>query len=127
MSRWMLALAGGCVLCGCSVSSVQPPVVLDVAYDLHCGHGPGVVLAEQGQQLLVALGSRPNPGHQLLINASMNSDGEVSVHYSEQLPQPGMMQAQVMTSPCGRVALPAQWTSMTVVDDVSGANWQFFH
>ncbi|MDO6682791.1 protease complex subunit PrcB family protein [Oceanobacter sp. 5_MG-2023] len=94
---------------------------------LHCGMDAGVTLKEDGSQVVIALGPRPTPGYQVVLEQSEMRDSMVSVTFHEQLPQQGSIAAQVMTSPCIMLALPETWQSLRVSSSDSGAVWQFFN
>jgi hypothetical protein len=96
-------------------------------HSLHCGMPAGVTLKDDGSQVVIALGQRPTPGYQVMLDQSEMMDGVVLIRFHEQQPQQGMAVAQVMTSPCMVLTLPEEWQSMRVSSSDSGGVWQFFN
>tara|TARA_R110000868_G_scaffold229044_1_gene481946 strand:+ start:14765 stop:15274 length:510 start_codon:yes stop_codon:yes gene_type:complete len=96
-------------------------------HNLHCGTLAGVTLKDDGSQVVIALGQRPTPGYQVMLDQSEMLDGVALIRFHEQQPQQGMAVAQVMTSPCMVLTLPEEWQSMRISSSDSGGVWQFYN
>ena len=133
----LLLVLTGCAASG-NATLPQSPQVRQVTQSAHCGlTGPGVAYVNsaenldtflgvrgqnmstdvirqvdlaQEQLIFVTLGQKPTAGYSLGLAEVGQEHGTLNLHMDVKTPAPGMMVAQVMTSPC-------------VVLAVAGGDW----
>ncbi len=88
----------------------------------HCADPVGVTVKQRA--LTIALGERPTAGYGIDVVAQEGQGDSLALTYRERRPQPGMMHAQVMTSPCLQIMLPSGWQQVTVTNADNGRQWQ---
>ncbi|WP_419811360.1 protease complex subunit PrcB family protein [Bacterioplanoides sp.] len=108
------------VLASCTTSTVllQPSEPKP-----NCTAHEGVALINR-DGVRLSLGQRPSAGYGI-DHRMTERDGMVSIHYRETRPAEGYLTAQVITTPCVYVALPANWQTARVVNKDSGQTWEF--
>lgn len=111
---------------GCSAMSDRPDsgedakaTAVDISLPLkqsqRCSGAAAVQLDTQANTLIIRLGPRPTPGYGVeVVRQQQMEEGRIELVFQESKPKPGMMMAQVMTSPCLTVSLPVSWSSLTV-------------
>lgn len=138
-----LALLAGCASSHVTEDKRDAPLARQVTQSAHCGlTGPGlayVQTAERLQQMLdlptqnmavqqlrqvdlakehllfVTLGERPTSGYSLSLSSVQSTTSTLQLAVAMRSPAPGTMTAQVITSPCVVVAVPARdWSEIRV-------------
>ncbi|MCD8521218.1 MAG: protease complex subunit PrcB family protein [Saccharospirillaceae bacterium] len=99
------------------------PLSLPLSTMDQCAAEPGVSL--RFNALTIALGERPHTGYGIDLVGQQQDDGDYQLIFRERYPAPDRQYAQVMTSPCLQVILPAGWQHLTVTDQLSGQEWTF--
>ena len=145
-----LLLAAGTFVAGCQSAIGEGDDVLDQVQhfgaDSQCGFSsPGLQFVESadamppmrgdarqqaveflenegGVVLLVALGERPTPGYGAQPESTdLTAEDELILTLASFTPDPGRMQAQVITTPCVVYGLPQTgWSKVTVALDADG-------
>ena len=118
--RLLLAVLPVTLLSACTTVM---PTNLPLSTMDQCAAEEGVSL--RFNALTIALGERPHSGYGIDLVGQQQRDGEYQLMFRERYPQPGMNYAQVITSPCLQVILPAGWHHLTVTDQLSGREWTF--
>jgi len=123
----------------------QPPGVTKVAASGHCGlQAPGLMLIETPEQaqrlaqgyptklfediarrnfdanklLIVAVGQRPTAGYQLVLGGAVRDGQQLDIAVDLNKPGQNEMAAQVITTPCLVIQLPADgWSQLQVSGD----------
>jgi hypothetical protein len=80
-------------------------------------HAPGKAAPKvdfaKRRVVAVFLGSRPTAGYQIEIIGTKTEGNNVIVEWSEVRPQPGLLTAQVLTSPAAFASIPASKAEVT--------------
>lgn len=126
------------------VGSSRVAEVRQITQSDHCGlTGPGVVFVDSAEDLepllgvsgqnlstrlvrevdlasehlvFVTLGQRPTAGYSVSLDKAHISGNTLSLDMLTKQPEPGMMVAQVITSPCAVLAVPGvEWGQVRVV------------
>ncbi|PSF06048.1 hypothetical protein C7H09_11960 [Marinobacter fuscus] len=138
----ILATAAACTTTG-SGSEIRPPLIRQITQSAHCGlSGPGVAVVKSLNQrdvlldvpgqnmatdavrrvvlanehlIFVTLGQKPTAGYSLGLSSSEIENSTLVLEMALKEPAPGMIVAQVITSPCVVLAAePGQWQSVQV-------------
>lgn len=71
--------------------------------------------------LMVYLGQRPTPGYGASLVDAHRRNGALEIELSAREPDPGSMMAQVVTTPCLGLRIPAEgWSKIVVSMDAEG-------
>ncbi|WP_286719790.1 protease complex subunit PrcB family protein [Thalassolituus sp. UBA2009] len=106
-----------------SACTTVMPLSLPLSTMDQCAAPEGVSL--RFNALTIALGERPHAGYGIDLVGQQQDDGDYQLIFRERYPDPDRKYAQVITSPCLQVILPAGWQHLTVTDQVSGREWTF--
>lgn len=104
-----------------SACATVMPLSLPLSTMDQCAAPEGVSL--RFNALTIALGERPHAGYGIDLVGQQQDDGDYQLIFRERYPDPDRQYAQVITSPCLQVILPADWQHLTVTDQLSGREW----
>lgn len=105
----------------CMTASSQP-LELSLESKARCYMPEGVELT--GNTLVISAGSQPTPGYAIQLTSQEQTGEDIVISYQVTTPPEGAIMAQVLTSPCTRVALPEDWNTLKVTN-TSGQHWSF--
>jgi hypothetical protein len=113
------------LLVGCSAASIPESRsrLLPMVQQLDCSSPAGVALEPDQLTLRIALGRRPTSGYAVQILQQQVDGTHIRIAFEEQKPKG--MAAQVLTSPCVRIALPDDWQQLNVRDQQKDLDWSF--
>ncbi|ASP40422.1 hypothetical protein CHH28_17825 [Bacterioplanes sanyensis] len=101
----------------------KAPMQLPMSQTNHCAVPVGVHVKQRA--LTISLGQKPTAGYGIDVVAQEGNDESLTLTFRERSPAPGMVVAQVMTSPCLEVMLPPNWQQVTVLRAGTQQRWQF--
>lgn len=113
------------LLAGCSAAAIPESrsPLLPMVQQLDCSSPAGVVLESDQLTLRIALGRRPTSGYAVQVLQQQVDGTHIRIAFEEQ--KSVGMAAQVLTSPCVRIALPDDWQQLNVRDQQNGLDWNF--
>jgi uncharacterized membrane protein YbhN (UPF0104 family) len=123
--KGLLSSVGILLLAGCSTAASPETrsLLLPMVQQLDCSSPAGVTLEPDQLTLRIALGRRPTSGYGVQVVQQQVDGTRIHIAFEEQKPKG--MAAQVLTSPCVRIALPDDWQQLNVRDQQHDLDWKF--